>query len=72
MNRKTVGNLIFIVEKVITEMFKNNLMQNLLQSSKKPYMSKLKVKFNYSTIASTVQLFNYSTIYVKVGGDLER
>ena len=24
-------------------------------------MSKLKVEFNYSTIASTIQLFNYST-----------
>ena len=26
-----------------------------------PYMSKFKVEFNYSTIASTIQLFNYST-----------
>ena len=28
-------------------------------------MSKLKVEFNYSTIASTIQLFNYSTIVRK-------
>ena len=35
------------------------------------YMVKLKVEFNYPTIASTIQLFNYSTIQVKVGEDLE-
>ena len=32
-----------------------------------PYMSKLKVEFNYLTIQLLLQLFNYSTIYVKVG-----
>ena len=36
-----------------------------------PVVSKLKVEFNYSTIASTIQLFIYSTVQVKVGGDLE-
>ena len=29
-------------------------------STESTYMSKLKVEFNYSTIASTTQLFNYS------------
>ena len=32
------------------------------ENRKQAYMSKLKVEFNYSTIASTIQLFNYSTI----------
>ena len=44
---------------------------NLELSFADPYMSKLKVEFNYSTSASTIQLLNYSTIQVKVGGDLE-
>ena len=29
-------------------------------------MSKLKVEFNYSTIASTIQLFNYGTSTIKL------
>ena len=31
-----------------------------VKSCNSPYMSKLKLEFNYSTIASTIQLFNYS------------
>ena len=49
----------------------NNTQTQLTLSSTSGVVSKLKDEFNYSTIASTIQLFNYSTIQVKAGGDLE-
>ena len=36
------------------------------ENRKQAYMSKLKVEFNYSTIASTIQLFNYSTSTIQL------
>ena len=48
----------FILDKYLLLMFTIIRMKISFLS----YMSKLKVEFNYSTIASTIQLFNYSTI----------
>ena len=44
------------LQKLVQSIFLSSVRNNFLAYS---YMSKLKVEFNYSTIASTIQLFDF-------------